>query len=51
MKRKILKLEKVYDRNFLLIYIYIYIVEHKHYAASVKDEAFNIIFQFDEPNN
>ena len=49
MKRKILRLEKVYDRNFLLIYVSI--VEQTDYAVSVKHEAFNLISQFDEPNN
>ena len=48
-KRKILRLEEVYDRNFLLIYVGT--VEHKDYAVSVEDEAFNLISQFDEPNN
>ena len=49
MKWNILRLEKVYDRNFLLIYISI--VEQTDYAVSVKDEAFNVISQFDETNN
>ena len=49
MKRKVLRLEKVYDRNFLLIYVGA--VEHRDYAVSVKDAAFNLISQFDEPNN
>ena len=49
MKRKILRLEKVYDCNFILIYVSV--VELKDYAVSVEDEAFNLISQFDEPNN
>ena len=44
-----LRLEEVYDRNFLLIYVSI--VEQKYYAVSVEDEAFNLTSQFDEPNN
>ena len=46
MKRKILRLEKVYDRNFLLIYVSR--VEQKYYAVPVEDEEFNLICQFDE---
>ena len=49
MKRKIPRLEEVYDRHFLLIYVGA--VEQTDYAVSVKDEAFNLISQFDEPNN
>ena len=49
MKRKILILEEVYDRNFLLIYVSI--VEQTDYAVSVNYEALNLISQFDEPNN
>ena len=45
MKRKILRLDEVYDRKFLLIYV------SKDYAASVEDEVFNLISQFDELNN
>ena len=49
MKQKILRLEKVYNRNFLLIYVSR--VEQKDYAVFVKYEAFDLISQFDEPNN
>ena len=49
MKRKIPRLEEVYDCNFLLIYVSI--VEQKDHVVSVKDEAFILISQFDEPNN
>ena len=49
MKQKILRLNKVYNCNFLLIYVSI--VEHKSYTVSIKHEAFDVIFQFDEPNN
>ena len=49
MKQKILRLENVYDRNFLLIYVSI--VEQKYYALSTRHEAFNVLVQFDEPNN
>ena len=50
MKRKILRLEKVYDHNFLLIYvIYVSKVEQTDYA--VKYEAFNVMLQFVEANN
>ena len=48
MKRKIQRLEKVYDRNFLPI---LSVVERKYYAAMVRRGAFNARFQFDEPNN
>ena len=44
-----MRLEKVYDSNFPLIYVSI--VEQKDYATSVQHEAFNVIVQFDEPNN
>ena len=49
MKRKILRFEKVYVRNFLLIYVNR--VRQKDYAVSVKHEVFNLISQLDEPNN
>ena len=49
MEQKILRLEKVYNHKFLLIYVSR--VEQKDYAVSVKDGAFNLIFEFDEPNN
>ena len=42
MKRKILRLKKVYNHNFFLIYISI--LEQKCYAVSVKHEAFGVIF-------
>ena len=49
VEQKIMRLEKVYDSNFPLIYVSI--VEQKDYATSVQHEAFNVIVQFDEPNN
>ena len=49
MKQKILRLEEVYDRNFLLIYVTI--VKQKDYTVPVKYEVFDLISQFDEPNN
>ena len=36
--------------SYILIH-WVSIVEHRYYAASVKHEAFKVIFQFDEPNN
>ena len=42
-KRKILRLEEVYNRNFLLTYIGT--VEQKDYAVSVEDEVFNLTSQ------
>ena len=42
-KRKILRLEEVYDHNFLLIYVST--VEQKDYAISVEDGAFNLTSQ------
>ena len=32
-------------------HIYYHIAEGKYYTASVKHEAFSVMFQFDEPNN
>ena len=49
MKRKILRLEKVYDCNSILIHISI--VEGKRYAVTVRHEAFDVSLQFDERNN
>ena len=47
MEQKILTLEKVYNRSFLLTCISI--VEQRYYATSVEHEAFYV--QFYEPNN
>ena len=44
-----LRLEKVYDCNFLLIHISI--VEQQDYPVLVKQGALNVSSQLDEPNN